>query len=377
MHQNKFFASASPPSPMHIKGTKELGRRSPGSFVIQLSTINIECGTHKAQSSEIKRGFPTQHLFHKHEDGNHVRISKPAWCDICGRIVGASEIIKGYEIAKDQYVYMTEEELDAMKEGFETKTFQMLGVTKLDHKLRPEEVLDTYIVVPVAQKRKKDDEMNAKLYSLLADKLTSDGYVLIGKMFTVRGGELFGAITGEMIDGKSMLYMYSLYYPEELKDPTTLGLSTPAISAKERELMGKLIEKEIKLVDYSVVTSQLKEIFEKVISAKVSGVMPSSVAPAPVGPAEVSAESALEKALSVAAYESPKEFWKFCNNCGKAVKVDAMGNCPDCGTWLGEEDEEEPSAKKFFTLERNIMLIAIATAVLIAGGIWVSNEKLK
>lgn len=285
--------------PMKIQGTKDIGRRA-GSFLISLSTINIEVGYHKVQTSDISRSFPEKHMFHKHEDGNHARITKPPWCDVCGRIVNQSEIIKGYEIGKDRWVYFTDDELKSITSEFASKTFQMLGVTPMDHRPKPEEVLDTYVLDPASQKRKKDDEMNAKLYALLADKLQTGSLYIIGKMFSSRGGEVFAAITGEMVGGVPYLYMYSLYYADELRNPESVGLTVPSISVKEKELMSKLVDKELKSVDYQVISSQLKDVFEKLVSTRGEGELPPEV-PTPAIPVETSAESALEKALAMAA----------------------------------------------------------------------------
>lgn len=30
---------------------------------------------------------------------------------------------------------------------------------------------------------------------------------------------------------------------------------------------------------------------------------------------------------------------KFCHSCGSEIIPDKMGNCPNCGTWLYKEDE--------------------------------------
>src|SRR6266566_1603524 len=43
------------------------------------------------------------------------RIRQPLFCPTCERMVERSEIVKGYEYEKDQYVLFTEEELDKIE----------------------------------------------------------------------------------------------------------------------------------------------------------------------------------------------------------------------------------------------------------------------
>src|SRR5271155_2558248 len=45
----------------------------------------------------------------------HTRIRMPLFCPVHNRIVERSEVVKGYEYEKDQYVLFTEEELDKIE----------------------------------------------------------------------------------------------------------------------------------------------------------------------------------------------------------------------------------------------------------------------
>ena len=45
----------------------------------------------------------------------HSRIRMPLFCPTCNRMVERSEIVKGYEYDKDQYVLFDEEELDKIE----------------------------------------------------------------------------------------------------------------------------------------------------------------------------------------------------------------------------------------------------------------------
>ena len=68
------------------------------------------------------------HELHKECD---TRIRMPLFCPTCNRIVERSEIVKGYEYEKDQYVLFTEEELDRM-EPESARTMEILQFVKLE-----------------------------------------------------------------------------------------------------------------------------------------------------------------------------------------------------------------------------------------------------
>src|SRR5205809_6306335 len=45
----------------------------------------------------------------------HSRLKQPLFCPHCNSMVERSEIVKGYEYEKDQYVLFSEEELDKIE----------------------------------------------------------------------------------------------------------------------------------------------------------------------------------------------------------------------------------------------------------------------
>ena len=286
---------------MQLKGTKSAGRRT-GGFRIPISSISIEVGMQNLVGSDISRGFPSMRTIHKCKDDAKTPISKPNWCDHCGRIVEKDEVMKGYEVGKNEFVYLTNEEVEEAKTRFETKSMKVLSVSTIDS-LKPYNVLESYLLTPASEetkkKKSKDSAQNEKFYALLADKLVKDNLYIIGKVFSVRG-ELFMAVGGTIEAGTPMLVGYSLFYADEMKDIASAGYKAPEITEKERELMGKLVEKEKKDADFTTIKSELKEVFDKKIESRNVGEVPSADAPVAETPkVEADALSELEKALAV------------------------------------------------------------------------------
>src|SRR5215510_9851547 len=61
----------------------------------------------------------------------HTRIKMPLFCPSCNRMVERSEIVKGYEYEKDQYVLFSEDELDKI-EPVSAHTMEILEFVRAD-----------------------------------------------------------------------------------------------------------------------------------------------------------------------------------------------------------------------------------------------------
>ena len=58
----------------------------------------------------------------------HSRLKQPLFCPVCNRNVERSEIVKGHEYEKDQYVLFSEEELDKI-EPSSARVMEKTGMT--------------------------------------------------------------------------------------------------------------------------------------------------------------------------------------------------------------------------------------------------------
>ncbi len=76
----------------------------------------------------------------------HSRLKQPLFCPVCNRNVERSEIVKGYEHEKDQYVLFSEEELDKV-EPPSAHVMEILEFVKLDE-LDPLYFDSSYYITP-------------------------------------------------------------------------------------------------------------------------------------------------------------------------------------------------------------------------------------
>jgi DNA end-binding protein Ku len=102
----------------------------------------------------------------------HSRIKMPLFCPTCDRKVERSEIIKGYEYEKDQYVLFSDEDLDKI-EPESARAMEILEFVKVDE-IDPLYYDASYYLTP-------EDE-GKKAYSLLLKAMEDSNYAAIAKV---------------------------------------------------------------------------------------------------------------------------------------------------------------------------------------------------
>jgi len=158
------------------------------------------------------------HQVHK-DDGGRVGYTRV--CKICGKSLGADEIVRGYEYEKGRYVTLTEEDIDkfaraasraiAMQEFVDASTVDPIYLDK------------AYYLGP--------DEAGRMPYALLVEALKRADKVGIAKM-VMREKEYLALI--RPVD--RMLVLNVMHYPDEIRKPEGIGLPTSDVELGDREL---------------------------------------------------------------------------------------------------------------------------------------------
>jgi DNA end-binding protein Ku len=102
----------------------------------------------------------------------HSRLKMPLFCPTCDRKVERSEIIKGYEFEKDQYVLFSDEDLDKI-EPESARAMEILEFVKVDE-IDPLYYDASYYLTP--------EEEGKKAYSLLLKAMEESNYAAIAKV---------------------------------------------------------------------------------------------------------------------------------------------------------------------------------------------------
>src|SRR5207248_6393767 len=105
-------------------------------------------------------------------NGHRIRYKK--WCPIEEKEVSYSEIKKGYEISKDNYVVLDKPDLDKIK----LKTTNTIDIREFvqEKELDPILIEKSYYVAPDPKTN------NNKAYSLLIKVLTDTKKIAVGKI---------------------------------------------------------------------------------------------------------------------------------------------------------------------------------------------------
>src|SRR5262245_8768722 len=198
-----------------------MAARSIGSATVSFGLVSIPVRMYVATHSEQ----PSFNLIH---GVCKSRVKQQTWCPRCERVVERSELVKGREVSKDQYVLFTDDELKAL-EAAASQSIDIEEFVPLAD-VDPVYFQDTHYLGP--------DKGGDKAYQLLAEAMRETGMVALAQHVT-RGKERLVLIR-PYDDGLSL---HTLYYADEVRafDEIERG---PKATVKDAEtsLARKLIE---------------------------------------------------------------------------------------------------------------------------------------
>jgi DNA end-binding protein Ku len=156
------------------------------------------------------------------------RIRQQVFCPTCDRPVERSELVKGYEYAKDRYVLVDEEDLKKLAPPSE-KTMEILQFVKLNE-VDPLFYDASYYAVPDAPGRKP--------YHLLVKTMENSSFAALAKL-TMHQREYMVLVRPR----ENGLTLHTMYYGEDVRALPEYGQDGDVkISPQELELARKLVE---------------------------------------------------------------------------------------------------------------------------------------
>jgi DNA end-binding protein Ku len=225
--------------------------RSIASLTISFGLVAIPVKLYSATVSSERISFNLL----RQKDGSRVKQQYIAVND--GKPVERSEMVKGYEFAKDQYVMFSPEELKALEDAT-THSIDIGQFVPLDS-VDPVYFDGTYYLAP--------DKGGAKPYTLLATALRKAGQCAVGRWIS-RGKEHI-VIIRALEDG---LAMHQLHFKAEVRDLKDLGVEAAPVSEPELKLARQLIDHlGAKRFDPNEYSDEHKVRIEAAIQRKVDG----------------------------------------------------------------------------------------------------------
>ena len=183
-------------------------------------------------------------------------LKQPKFCPQCNRQVEATEVLKGFQIDKEHYIPISEEELDNIKleSAHEIKVEGFIPASTLSD---PRWFKDAYFLTA--------DEVGVKAFVLFMKAMEAAGVVGISQI-TVREKEPLCAI--QAFNG--VILLQTLHWADELRDYSQLTCFTP-ISDREMEMAGSLIKAMTKDIDMASYHDEYRQALVELIEAKLEG----------------------------------------------------------------------------------------------------------
>ena len=225
--------------------------RSIASLTISFGLVAIPVKLYSATVSSERISFNLL----RQKDGSRVKQQYVAVND--GQVVERSEMVKGYEFAKDQYVMFSAEELKALEDAtsHSIDIGQFVPLESVD----PVYFDGTYYLAP--------DKGGAKPYTLLATALRKARQCAVGRWIS-RGKEHIVVIR-PIDDG---LAMHQLHFQAEVRSLKDLGLEPAPVSEPELKLAQQLIDHlAAKRFDANEYADEHKSRVQAAIQKKVEG----------------------------------------------------------------------------------------------------------
>jgi len=211
----------------------------------------------------------------------HSRLKQPLFCPVHNRNVERSEVIKGYEYEKDQYVLFTEEELDKI-EPPSAKVMEILEFVKIGD-VDPIYFDSSYYVGP--------EDAGAKAYQLLMQAMQESGYAAIAKL-TMHQREHIVVIR----PGSRGMMLHTMFYSNEIRAAETVP-GKVELKDQERKLAQQLIESLAAPFEPQKYRDEYQENVRTMIAAKLKGQEVTEVAQPHMAPV-IDLMEALKKSIA-------------------------------------------------------------------------------
>ncbi len=187
------------------------------------------------------------------EDNSRIRYKKT--CAHCGKEIKAEDIVKGFEYDNDQYVVVTDEEIEKIKTEKE-KSIQILHFAQLNQ-ISPVYYDKTYQAAP--------EPGGEKAFELLREALMAEQKVAIGKAVMGTSDTLMAIIPRE--DG---ILISTMYYNDEVKVQQK-QYAKPELSEQELSMAKLLINSMDTPFDPAKYKDEYQVKLRALIETKIAG----------------------------------------------------------------------------------------------------------
>ncbi len=258
---------------------------------VSFGLVNIPVGLAPATAPAARQSDVSFRLLHRECE---TPIKQKRWCPVHDREVSGDELVKGWEVAKGQFVIVEDADLEAIEQHDTSRSIEIGRFVQLEE-VDPIYFDRTYFLVPAAA------EAARRPYVLLLEAMKSSGVAALGR-FVLAGKEKLCLIRplGEA------LALETLFVQADVRDHVEIdeAVSGAEVKKPELDLAKQIIDSLAAPFDPAELRSEYRESLRELLEAKLAGQefeLPVEAEPAPV----VDLMAALRASVK-AASEKPK-----------------------------------------------------------------------
>ncbi len=239
---------------------------------VSFGLVNIPVGLAPATKPAARQSDVSFRMLHR-ECGTPIKQKR--WCPVHERDVESDELVRGWEVAKGQFVMVEDAELEAIEQHDTSRSIDISRFVRLEE-VDPVYFDRTYFLVPAGA------EAQRRPYVLLHEAMKDAGVAALGR-FVLAGKEKLCLIR-PMGDA---LALETLFVHDDVKEHAEIDEAVAGSEVKkpELDLAKQIIASLAGEFDPQELRSEYRESLRELLEAKLAGteiVAPEPQAPAPV-----------------------------------------------------------------------------------------------
>ena len=239
---------------------------------ISFGLVNIPVGLALATTPKAKQSDVSFRTLHRE---CRTPIRQKRWCPTHEREVGPDEIVKGWEVAKGEFVIVEDADLEAIQMQDDSRSIEIMRFVPLDE-VDPVYLDRTYYLAPASQ-------VNARRpYVLLLEAMKQANMGAVGR-FILRGAEYFCLIRPK----GDALALETLFLAEDVRSQAEIDEAVAGTEVKdaELELANQVMQSLVGEFEPGELVSEYRRDLRAMLEAKLTGqeiAKPEPVAETPV-----------------------------------------------------------------------------------------------
>jgi DNA end-binding protein Ku len=258
---------------------------------VSFGLVNIPVGLAPATKPAARQSDVSFRMLHR-ECGTPIKQKR--WCPVHERDVESDELVRGWEVAKGQFVMVEDADLEAIEQHDTSRSIEISRFVRLEE-VDPIYFDRTYFLVPAGA------EAARRPYVLLLEAMKEAAVAALGR-FVLAGKEKLCLIRPK----GDALALETLFVSEDVKEQDEIdeAVATSEVREPELELAKQIIASLSAPFDPAELKSEYRESLRELLEAKLAGheiEVPEAPAPTPV----VDLMEALRASVAAASAKKP------------------------------------------------------------------------